>query len=405
MATFFEEVARYPLGEVRFTLPGGAGGVAPTSGKTKWYEWAAYAGLVVAGVGLTLAGGVGLGLLAEGASAIATVCFAGGALAGGISAAGHLVESEQLGTATTATVVVDVAQVVASLASLGAMGLTVKAGSAAGALASSRWFVPLLGASAGADVVQLVAFTDLTLEELDKIDQGAGTPEDRQRAAAVLVTQWLVTGGLTVLSVQGARNARALAGQPIEIVEQNGVKVARLAGERAPEPAVAAADKTASSKAGAADKPGPAKTSPLGSEPKAHAQGGTAGDAVASQTRRQSLGTDPKRGYIDYEGIVGEEIEGRFGGFDRDLSGAGEWIGKSGAYKGKSFDLLGIPPGKAQFHGPKMERFLPSIDAHFLKRIDYVILDTRSMTPAQRQAVMDYIQQKWSAEAARLIVL
>jgi hypothetical protein len=138
------------------------------------------------------------------------------------------------------------------------MGLTVKAGSAAGALASSRWFVPLLGASAGADVVQLVAFTDLTLAELDKIDQGAGTPEDRQRAAAVLVTQWLVTGGLTVLSVQGARNARALAGQPIEIIEQNGVKVARVAGESAPEPAVgskpAAAD-TQHPSTGAVSKP------------------------------------------------------------------------------------------------------------------------------------------------------
>jgi hypothetical protein len=135
-------------------------------------------------------------------------------------------------------VVVDVAQVVASLASLGAMGLTVKAGSAAGALASSRWFVPLLGASAGADVVQLVAFTDLTLAELDKIEHGAGTHEDKQRAGAVLVTQWLVTGGLTVLSIQGVRNARALAGQPIEITEQNGVKVVRVVGESRPEPAL-----------------------------------------------------------------------------------------------------------------------------------------------------------------------
>ncbi|HEY0388956.1 MAG TPA: DUF4157 domain-containing protein, partial [Gaiellales bacterium] len=31
MNTFFEEVARYPEGEVRYTLPGGAGGVAPTT--------------------------------------------------------------------------------------------------------------------------------------------------------------------------------------------------------------------------------------------------------------------------------------------------------------------------------------------------------------------------------------
>jgi len=54
----------------------------------------------------------------------------------------------------------------------------------------------------------------------------------------VLVTQWLVTGALTALSVQGARNARAFAGKQIEIIEQNGVKVARVAGESAPEPAL-----------------------------------------------------------------------------------------------------------------------------------------------------------------------
>jgi len=125
----------------------------------------------------------------------------------------------------------------------------------------------------------------------------------------------------------------------------------------------------------------------------------------AQHARRQVLGTDPKRGYIDYEGLVGEEIEDRFGGFDRDLSGAGEWIGKSGGYKGKSFDLLGLPPEKAQFHRPTMERFLPSIDAHFLKKIDYIVLDTRFMAPAQKQAVLDYINSKWSAQMERLIVL
>jgi hypothetical protein len=48
---------------------------------------------------------------------------------------------------------------------------------------------------------------------------------------AVLLSQLLVTSGLTALSVQGAHNARALAGQPLEVVEQNGVKVLRVVGE------------------------------------------------------------------------------------------------------------------------------------------------------------------------------
>jgi hypothetical protein len=221
--TFFEEVARYPEGEVRYTLPEGGSGVAPTTGKTKWYEWVGYGGLAIAAVGLAF--------LTAGASVPATVCFAAGALAGGISASGHLVDTARLGTATTATVVLDVAQIAASFASLGAMSITVKAGSAAAALAGSRWFVPLVSTAAGADVVQLVALTDITFIELTRIQNGAGTPEDKQRAMAVLLTQLAVVGGMTALSVQGARTTRALAGQQLEIVEQNGVNVLCIVGE------------------------------------------------------------------------------------------------------------------------------------------------------------------------------
>jgi hypothetical protein len=227
--TFFEEVARYPEGEVRYTLPGGGSGVAPTTGKTKWYEWVGYAGLAIAAVGLAL--------LTAGASIPATVCFAAGAVAGGVSAGGHLADTAHLGTATTATVVLDVAQIAASFASFGAMSITVKAGSAAAALAGSRWFVPLVSAAAGADAVQLVALTDITFVELSKIEKGAGSAEDKQRAMAVLLTQLIVTGGLTALSVQGARSVRALSGRPLEIVDQNGVKVLRVVGEETPAPA------------------------------------------------------------------------------------------------------------------------------------------------------------------------
>jgi len=224
MATFFEEVARYPKGQVNFQLPGGSG-VAPTTGKIKWYEWIGYVGLAVAAVGLALA--------TAGASVPATVCFAAGAIAGGVSAGGHLLDSTQLGTATTASVVLDVAQIVASFASLGAMSITVKAGSAAAAAANSRWFVPLVSTAAGADVVQLVALSDITFHELDKVQKGAGSAEDKQRAMAVLITQLIVVGGLTALSVKGARDARALAGKPLELVEVNGQPVVRVAGETA----------------------------------------------------------------------------------------------------------------------------------------------------------------------------
>jgi hypothetical protein len=231
MNTFFEEVARYPKGQVKYNLPSGAQGVAPTTGKLKWYEWVGIAGLVLAGVGLAV--------LSAGASVPATVIFATGAIAGGVSAAGHLQDSVQLGTATTASVVLDVAQIVSSFASVGALAITVRAGSAAAAIANSRWFVPLVTTAAGADVVQMVALTDITVEELNRIQGGAGSPQDKQRAMAVLLTQLIVAGGLTALSVQGARNTRALSGQQLEIVEQNGVPVLRIVGDQTPAPAAA----------------------------------------------------------------------------------------------------------------------------------------------------------------------
>jgi len=223
MTTFFEEVARYPEGEVRYALPGGVSGIATTTGKTKWYEWVGYAGLAIAGVGLALVTG--------GASIPATICFAAGAIASGVSAGGHLVDTAGLGTATSASVVLDVAQIVTSFASFGAMSITVKAGGAAAALGGSRWFVPLVSTAAGADIVQLIALGDLTFVELDKLRQGAGSPEDKQRAMAVLFSQLVVMGGITALSVQGARGARVLAEHPLEVVEQSGATVLRIAGD------------------------------------------------------------------------------------------------------------------------------------------------------------------------------
>ena len=62
--------------------------------------------------------------------------------------------------------------------------------------------------------------------------------------------------------------------------------------------------------------------------------------------RQKILGADPARGYLPHEGEVGAMIEARYGYFKRDESKASEWIGLSGPFKGKSFDLLGMPPGK-----------------------------------------------------------
>jgi len=369
MNTFVEEVARYPEGNVRYTLPDGSSGVGATTGKTKWYEWVGYAGLAVAAVGLAF--------LTAGASVPTTVCFAAGALAGGVSAAGHLGDTLHLGTATTATVVLDVAQIVASFASAGAMNITLKAGGAAAGLASSRWFVPLVGAAASADVVQLVALTDITFVELSRIQSGAGTPEDKQRAMSVLLTQLLVMSGMTALSVKGARDARALGGQSLELVEQNGAKTLRVVGENTSAPAGESAaiagdahKPTAdlAARPAAPDGHGPAPTDRHGPKGGAHTDEKTsapAGEsaAVAGDTHRAATDLPAKPVDTDGHGPAPTDHHGPKGGTHTDektSAPAGESAAVAGDAHRAATDLPAKPadtgghgPAPTDHHGPK----------------------------------------------------
>jgi hypothetical protein len=79
--------------------------------------------------------------------------------------------------------------------------------------------------------VQLVALSKETVDQLDVINRSHGTADDQQRASSVLIAQLMVTTGLTALSVQGARNLRMPHGPPLELIEQNGVKMLRVLGE------------------------------------------------------------------------------------------------------------------------------------------------------------------------------
>jgi hypothetical protein len=112
------------------------------------------------------------------------------------------------------------------------MSITVKAG---GAAARSGYFVSFVGGAAAGDVVQLVALSKETVDQLDVINRSHGTADDQQRASSVLIAQLMVTTGLTALSVQGARNLRVPHGPPLELVEHNGVMMLRVAGEVVPE--------------------------------------------------------------------------------------------------------------------------------------------------------------------------
>jgi hypothetical protein len=131
-------------------------------------------------------------------------------------------------------------------------------------------------------------------------------------------------------------------------------------------------------------------------------------DLARSQSfdeRKRVLGQDPKRGYIEHEGAVGAQIEPTYGYFKRDPSGAAEWISLSGPHEGKTFDLVGIPPGRAGFHGPDMAKFNRSVSKHFLKSVDFVVVDLKNVNPEQARSVKKHLKAKHSADNSRLILL
>ena len=137
-----------------------------------------------------------------------------------------------------------------------------------------------------------------------------------------------------------------------------------------------------------------------------------------SPERATLLGTDPAKGnkYDPYEGRVGAEIENNFGGFERSPHEGAEWISLSGPYKGKTFDLLGLPDKAVPYFqsNPNMfeKNYLSpdkngqnTVDGHFHKSVDYVILDTRNMTPEQASQIIQYIYSKYDSQLNRLIIL
>jgi hypothetical protein len=124
------------------------------------------------------------------------------------------------------------------------------------------------------------------------------------------------------------------------------------------------------------------------------------------EARQRALGTEPRGGrYRPHEGEVGAIIEDWFGGLRRSPDPEADWIGTSGSYEGKTFDLIGLPRGASAFHSDNMENFLPAVDMHFLKSVDYIVLDVRFMTPAQKETVLRHINAQWASEKSRLILV
>jgi len=137
---------------------------------------------------------------------------------------------------------------------------------------------------------------------------------------------------------------------------------------------------------------------------------GTNADEIAkarTQTideRRKILGTDPIKGYVDHEALVGAEIESKHGWFKRDPTADGEWISLT---TGKSYDLCGFP-ASALPH-VKVSEFTKSIKKHFLKSIDYIVVDIRGLSAAKQTEIKAYIAANHAGEgvypSGRLLLL
>lgn len=120
--------------------------------------------------------------------------------------------------------------------------------------------------------------------------------------------------------------------------------------------------------------------------------------AVSHAGRRRELGLDPKsKRYREREAQAAERLEEKTGPLRRDASGDADWIDVNG----KTYDAVGPVPGE-HFHA---DSFMRSIDSHLRKQgLDYVVVDTATLGPLQREAVERYIGGLTAAQRARIIL-
>lgn len=80
-------------------------------------------------------------------------------------------------------------------------------------------------------------------------------------------------------------------------------------------------------------------------------------------------------------------------------------IGES-SLAGKTIDQLGLPFKPEALKNFNLKSFTNSITAHFNKKgVDFILLDGRNMTQAQRNGIMDYIKANHSKDMNRLITI
>lgn len=79
--------------------------------------------------------------------------------------------------------------------------------------------------------------------------------------------------------------------------------------------------------------------------------------------------------------------------------------GAGGYSSGKTIDQFGVPKKAIDSGGFQMSEFIESIDSHFRKTSDFLLMDIRHLSKKQQSSVGDYINTKYSDQAERLITI
>ena len=110
------------------------------------------------------------------------------------------------------------------------------------------------------------------------------------------------------------------------------------------------------------------------------------------------------------EGESGAILEASFDGLKLGPSKSldGDYIIQSGVGRlstGKTIDQFGVPQRAIEVGGFKMSDFLLSVDDHFRKTSDFLLMDIRSLDAQQKTAIKSYINDNYSGQLDRLITI
>ncbi|MBZ4416010.1 DUF4157 domain-containing protein [Myxococcus sp. RHSTA-1-4] len=204
----------FPKGIIHYQVPGGSGGRIETTERRSWHEYLSYIGLGAAAVGVSLAT-FGTGTVAVAGAWV----LAGSGVIGAVAAAGDVEERLRHGNRDWSAISLDVAAILAGLAGASALAagrITLGATAAARqgqawsglaarlAVFSERLYLPLNLGKGAADALTLVVLTDQIAGQLDQIEQAPGSRSDKDRAKALVLAQFLATGGILALGIKGS---------------------------------------------------------------------------------------------------------------------------------------------------------------------------------------------------------